>query len=200
MNVVLQVFDSIIQFASGLGVAGWVSVLTLVVVCYQVYLMVRQTRILEKQDDLLARRADFVLKCTATPSTAYPGELRLEFFAQNTGNKTAKDFYWRLFIPQALASTVSGFVGFDKHLIRDFKGVRCALLARLMRDDMRWLDHRLRIRSRLGNISRITLAARCPRNFKKIQCWRWWKGPVRIIIVVAVTCCNIVRLVEQKCY
>jgi hypothetical protein len=146
---ILQWFDSLIQFVRSLSVAGWgllVGVVTLVVVCLQIVLMMRQTKIMnrqleimEKQAELLARRADFTVTCKPTtlpPQPAQPRRLRVEFSAHNTGNKTARDFYWHIFIPQALASTVAGFRGHDTNSVRDFRGVRYDYYERLKKDPL----------------------------------------------------------------
>ena len=111
MNATFQSGESVIQLLRSVGIGVWtlvVALLTLIIVCFQVILMKRQTKIMNRQLDiletqnlLLARRANFSLKCTAHP-LQNPPRLSLRFFVQNTGENTARDYYWHIYVPMNL--------------------------------------------------------------------------------------------------
>ena len=64
--------------------------------------MRRQLDIIEKQDEMLAQRADLRLTINIIDKSEQDPTTLLKFFAVNAGNKTARDFYWHLCIPVEL--------------------------------------------------------------------------------------------------
>lgn len=102
---VSQFLSSLDRWNPGLPVLlGFV---TLIIVFVQLLVMRRQTsltrrqlEIVDKQAELmraqLARRADLRLLVNVKERDQ---SLRLEFRAENAGNKTASDFQWHVFIP-----------------------------------------------------------------------------------------------------
>lgn len=85
-----------------------VSVVTLCVVAFQTFLMVRQTDILDKQDKLLAHRAQLTVRAD---KLKVEGDLvSYSIVAQNVGPKGASGYHWTMLVP-----AVGGpFKGFDR--------------------------------------------------------------------------------------
>ncbi len=80
-----------------------VAVVTLLVVGFQVYLMLRQLNIMKRQDQILNRRANLVLEVHSQYNNDQHTDRTLSFSVENNGNKAAKDFYWHLMIPHRFA-------------------------------------------------------------------------------------------------
>jgi len=88
----------------------YVGLITLVVVCVQAYLMIRQLKItdrqlhiMNRQDELLGRRPTLCFKVRSRYNNQENTDRTLEFIVENSGNKAAHDFYWHVMIPQAFA-------------------------------------------------------------------------------------------------
>jgi hypothetical protein len=107
-------------------VAVALGIVTLGVVCYQVYLMVRQMatmdsqlEVMKRQDETmseqtalartqleLARRQDEIIARTArlrvdSEALFDDGHIRLRIGAVNDGNRGTADFYWYVWVPEA---------------------------------------------------------------------------------------------------
>ncbi len=98
------------------GLALLVGLVTLYIVVRQLRLMGEQQAtmrqqldILQKQDELLAQRADLRLIVSFIDKSEQDPSARLRFIAENVGNKTAKDFYWHLHIPIQLSGQHTKF-------------------------------------------------------------------------------------------
>lgn len=87
------------------AVAAVIGFVTLAVVCYQVRLMILQTRILKRQDDFLARKADLEI-VLAPPESERDNRLQFVFHARNKGSKGASDYYWNIFVSTAAATNI----------------------------------------------------------------------------------------------
>ena len=74
------------------------TMLTLMIVVYQIKLTIDQIKIMKKQDELLARKA--TLKIVGKYNKE---DCRFDFVTENIGNKTAPDCYWHLFVPLSLS-------------------------------------------------------------------------------------------------
>lgn len=76
--------------------------MTLVVVLYQVRIMNRQLSLMNKQDELLSRKSKLTVLGEHNSTTS-----KFEFIAHNIGTKGANDFYWHLYVPTALSTTMN---------------------------------------------------------------------------------------------
>jgi hypothetical protein len=103
-------------FISGAGVL--VGLVTLGLVSYQVYLMIRQTRIMEQQAELLDRRG--VPRLLAeTQDRGSPGGIRtvdVHFSVQNCGTAALRDFNCRIQVPANIAERI-GDLPYSKELV-----------------------------------------------------------------------------------
>jgi len=85
------------------AVAAGLSLATLLVVVYQTALMKRQTEIIEKQDEIIARRAILSIQ-KGQYYTAAPENDRLPLMAHNSGRKGSDSFNWHILIPKEAAT------------------------------------------------------------------------------------------------
>lgn len=81
----------------GLGLV--VALITLLVVIRQQQTMQGQLEIMKKQDELLARQANLIVVVDAKFTSEARQTCLLTVTVQNTGNKTARDFYWHFYVP-----------------------------------------------------------------------------------------------------
>ena len=91
------------------GVTLYIVVRQLRVMGEQQTTMRQQLDILQKQDEILAQRADLGLTIRIIDKSEQDSAIRLKFFAHNGGNKTARDFYWHLYIPVELTGQYERF-------------------------------------------------------------------------------------------
>lgn len=68
----------------------------------QTRLMERQLEIVEEQDELLARRAELEMIITLAGRTQ-DNSIAYRFEVRNQGQKSARDFYWKLWLPVSIA-------------------------------------------------------------------------------------------------
>ena len=98
------IFPSFLDSIRGMSDADWtllLTALTLIIILIQLLVMRRQAAIMRdqllvinKQDELLARNSSLSVFLHYDTQ-----QNRLEFLANNHGNKAARDFYWHLYVP-----------------------------------------------------------------------------------------------------
>jgi hypothetical protein len=117
--------------------------MTLVVVLVQLWVMIDQGRIakrqlviVQKQDELLARRAELEMQ-VATDGNI--NSVTFRFHAKNNGQKGARDFYWHLWIPLEMLGTAAMLTGPDDVVytpqgVNTFEGVAYNTYSNYMKD------------------------------------------------------------------
>lgn len=114
------------------------SVATLAIVGFQVVLMVRQTGIMQRQDEILAadrsRRSRLDLLAISDENLSW-----LKIGVQNSGNRTARGYYWHLFIPVDVMEHGQVWQG-DRQLsptdTRECEGRQCRLFSGYEKDPL----------------------------------------------------------------